>query len=184
MMIDFKKEFHTDRLYIRPSLIEDVEEMFTLTQDQEKWIYFTSDLSERDILEDWVKAGIDDETRLALTIIEKESGKIVGSTSIGNISKRDRRAEIGWTWLANAYKGKGYNKSVKLKLLQYLFEECGMQRVELKTDVLNIAARKGAEKAGFVEEGILRSHTQMVRNRRRDSIFYSVLREEWIKKEV
>jgi len=54
-----------------------------------------------------------------------------------------------------------------------------MQRVEIKTDVLNMAARKAVAKIGMVEEGILRSHTQMIRNRRRDSIFYSLLKSEW-----
>jgi len=54
-----------------------------------------------------------------------------------------------------------------------------MQRVEIKTDVLNIPARKAVAKIGMVEEGVLRSHTQMIRNRRRDSIFYSLLKSEW-----
>ena len=59
--------------------------------------------------------------------------------------------------------------------MQYLFEACGFERVELKTDVLNVPARKAMLKLGLVEEGILRSHTQMIHNRRRDTICYSLL---------
>ena len=52
-------------------------------------------------------------------------------------------------------------------------------KIEFKTDVLNIPARKGMQKVGLVEEGVLRSHTLMTNNRRRDTIYYSILRKEW-----
>ncbi len=179
-MIDFSKEFKTDALFIRPLRLEDTDEMFQLTSiDPDMWIYFTSDLSKKEDLNKWINSGVNDSSRLALTIVDLEKNKIIGSTSIGNISIRDKRAEIGWTWIAKPYQGKGYNGRVKGYLLEYLFEECHVERVELKTDVLNTPARKAMLKIGLVEEGILRNHTQMIRNRRRDTIFYSVLKEEW-----
>ena len=66
-----------------------------------------------------------------------------------------------------------------MQISKYCFEECEAVRVEFKTDVLNLPARKALKKIGIVEEGVLRSHTQMIRNRRRDTIFYSVLASEW-----
>jgi len=54
-----------------------------------------------------------------------------------------------------------------------------MQRVEIKTDALNKYARNAVAKIGMVEEGTLRSHTQLIRNRRRDTIFYGLLSNEW-----
>jgi RimJ/RimL family protein N-acetyltransferase len=51
--------------------------------------------------------------------------------------------------------------------------------VEFKTDVLNQKARKALLKIGATEEGVLRSHTLMPHGRRRDTIYYSVLRDEW-----
>jgi RimJ/RimL family protein N-acetyltransferase len=51
--------------------------------------------------------------------------------------------------------------------------------VEFKTDVLNERARQGLRNVGGIEEGILRSHMTMWNNRRRTSIYYSVLKEEW-----
>ena len=56
-----------------------------------------------------------------------------------------------------------------------------MKRVEIKTDVLNQPARKALLKMGITEEGILRSHTLMTKGRRRDTIYYSVLEDEWKK---
>jgi len=180
-MIDFNKEFKTDLLHIRPSKMDDADQLFSLTSDETLWIYFTSDLSIRKEFDYWLKTGIEDQTRLAMTVIDLSSQKMIGCTSIGNISTRDRRAEIGWTWLGKEFQGKGLNRKVKLILIQYLMEHCKMHRVELKTDVLNMPARKALEKIGFVEEGVLRSHTQMIRGRRRDTIYYSMLTEEWLK---
>jgi RimJ/RimL family protein N-acetyltransferase len=52
--------------------------------------------------------------------------------------------------------------------------------VEIKTDVLNQRARKALLKIGMYEEGVLRSHQQMHSNRRRDTIYYSIIRDEWV----
>jgi len=63
--------------------------------------------------------------------------------------------------------------------MKYAFDELKFERVEFKTDVMNARARKGLENVGGKEEGILRSHMTMWNNRRRSSIYYSVLKEEW-----
>ena len=39
--------------------------------------------------------------------------KIMGSTSFGNYSERDKRIEIGWTWLRKDFQGNGYNVQAK-----------------------------------------------------------------------
>ncbi len=64
-------------------------------------------------------------------------------------------------------------------MMQYCFEEMNFERVEFKTDVENKRARKGLEKIGGIEEGVLRSHMTMWNNRRRTSVYYSVLKNEW-----
>jgi len=179
-MVDFDKTFKTNKVILRPISLNDLEEMHPLISiDAEMWIYFTEDLADKTTLQKWIEAAVEDKKRLALTVIDISTNEIIGSTSIGNVSARDRRAEIGWTWLGKPFHGKGYNPHVKLTLLQYLFEVCNLERVEIKTDVLNMPARKAVAKIGMVEEGILRSHTQLIRNRRRDSIFYGLLRSEW-----
>jgi RimJ/RimL family protein N-acetyltransferase len=64
-------------------------------------------------------------------------------------------------------------------LLQYAFETLLLERVEFKTDVLNVQSRTALKKIGAVEEGVLRSHTLMHGWRRRDTIYYSILSREW-----
>jgi RimJ/RimL family protein N-acetyltransferase len=112
-------------------------------------------------------------------VIDKRSGKLLGSTGFGNYFPRDQRIEIGWTWLGKAFQGIGINAQMKSLMLQYAFEELEMLRVEFKTDVLNLPARQALLRLGAAEEGVLRSHTLMTQGRRRDTIYYSFLKGEW-----
>ena len=65
-------------------------------------------------------------------------------------------------------------------MMRYSFEEMTCERVEFKTDVLNERAKQGLRKIGGKEEGVLRSHMTMWNNRRRDSIYFSVIKKEWL----
>ena len=181
-MVNFERILQTDEVLLRPLLMEDFEQLADLTNDQSMWTYFTSDLSDKAVLRDWIADAIlqkENKTRLPFAVIDKASRKIVGSTSFGNISYRDKRIEIGWTWLGKEYQGKGINNQVKYLMISYCFEILDFERVEFKTDVLNKPARKALSRIGMTEEGVLRSHTLMTHDRRRDTIFYSVLKSEW-----
>jgi RimJ/RimL family protein N-acetyltransferase len=171
-----------DLVMLRPLHPDDFEAFKPLTSDPEMWTWFTHDLSNKVVLHDWVGSALkesDEGKRLACTVIEKTSGNVAGSTSFGNISKRDRRLEIGWTWLGKDFRGGRLNAEMKYLMMEYTFDYLGFERVESKTDVLNIPARKSLERCGMKEEGILRSHTLMTQGRRRDTIYYSVLKDEW-----
>jgi RimJ/RimL family protein N-acetyltransferase len=150
--------------------------------DKDLWIWFTHDLSEADVLKNWVRSAIDEthqQHKLALAIIDKNTNTLAGFTSLGNISLRDQRIEIGWTWIGRAFQGKRINDHSKYLLPSWCFGELDFLRVEFKTDVLNLPARKALTRIGAVEEGILRSHTLMTHKRRRDTIYYSILKHEW-----
>lgn len=181
-MIDFLKTLETNQILLRPLRQEDYDRFAEITDDKDLWIYFTNDLSDKDILYKWVESGvqeINDKKRLAFSVIDKQTNSLIGSTSIGNISKRDKRVEIGWTWISREFQGKGINDQTKYLLLKYCFDELDFERIEFKTDVLNRPARNALKRIGAVEEGILRSHTLMTHNRRRDTIYYSILKQEW-----
>jgi RimJ/RimL family protein N-acetyltransferase len=172
----------SDNFTLRPLSIKDLDALFRLTGDFAMWTYFTADLSDFNVLREWVKEAIEEtrqNKRIAFVPVDKKTGSVIGSTSFGNISFRDKRIEIGWTWISKEYQGKGANREIKTAMLEYCFEKLEFERVEFKTDVLNLPARKALLKLGAVEEGILRSHTLMTRGRRRDTIYYSVLKNEW-----
>lgn len=183
-MLDFQKVIHTEKVILRPMKIDDFEEMKSLTTDPKMWYYFTADLSNEVTLKKWIETAISDLKKykaLPFTIIDTRNENIIGTTRIGNISELNKRVEIGWTWISKKYQGTGINRHVKKLLFEYLFKETDTLRIEFKTDILNIPAKKGMEKVGLVKEGVLRSHTLMTNNRRRDTLYYSILKDEWKK---
>jgi RimJ/RimL family protein N-acetyltransferase len=173
----------TNKVLLRPIEANDFDEFLKLAQqDESMWEYFTLNLSDKDQLEKWMQLAFDDREaghRRPFTIIEKSSGKITGSSSLGNISLFDLRAEIGWSWLGKDFRSTGINRHAKFAMMRYAFDDLHFERIEFKTDVLNERARQGLRNVGGVEEGILRSHMKMWNNRRRTSIYYSVLKDEW-----
>jgi RimJ/RimL family protein N-acetyltransferase len=167
-----------DHILLRPLQVADFPELLKLTQDASLWTYFTHDLSTLAGLETWA-AGHFSGDRLQFVVIDKQSGKLLGSTGFGNYFPRDQRIEIGWTWLGKAFQGTGINVQMKSLMLHYAFDALGMLRVEFKTDVLNLPARHALLRLGATEEGVLRSHTLMTQGRRRDTIYNSFLKGEW-----
>jgi RimJ/RimL family protein N-acetyltransferase len=118
-------------------------------------------------------------TTLPFVTIERSSGRVVGSTRFGNYDAANRRIEIGWTWIAPQWQRTAINTEAKYLMLSHAFEKLGCVRVELKTDVLNMPSRKAMLRIGAKEEGVLRKHSLVWNGRYRDSIYYSILDDEW-----
>ncbi len=116
---------------------------------------------------------------LPFVTVDRPSGRIVGSTRFGNIDKANRRVEIGWTWLAPELQRTGANTEAKYLMLRHAFETLGCLRVELKTDALNARSRAAIARIGAREEGTLRRHMLTASGRVRDTVYYSVVDEEW-----
>ena len=165
---DLKLE--SERLLLRPLERENLPTLLELTQDPALWTYFTHDLSTLAGLEAWA-AGHFAGDRFQFVVVDQGSQQLLGSTGFGNYFPRDQRIEIGWTWLGRAAQGTGTNREMKSLMLDYAFKELGMLRVEFKTDVLNLPARRALLRLGATEEGIHRSHNLMYHGRRRDTIY-------------
>lgn len=111
--------------------------------------------------------------------VERATGRVVGSTRLGNLSPEHRRVEIGWTWLGRPWQRTALNTEAKRLLLAHAFEVLDCIRVELKTDALNEVSRAAILRLGAVEEGTLRRHMITGTGRVRDTVYFSILREEW-----
>lgn len=118
-------------------------------------------------------------TGLAFAILERATGRVVGSTRYMNISVPDARLEIGATWVARPWQRTAVNTETKYLLLRHAFEELGFRRVELKTDALNARSRAAILRIGAVEEGMLRQHAVTATGRVRDTVYFSILASEW-----
>ncbi|WP_161890565.1 GNAT family N-acetyltransferase [Pontibacter russatus] len=170
------------RVLLRPFRQEDIPALAAIALEEEIWRYMPTRISNAQELEAWVQTvteGYRLGSRYTFMIEDKATGRLAGSTSYGNISEPDKRLEIGWTWLSREYRGSGLNRHCKFLLLRHAFGELQMERVELKGDALNTRSRRAMLKIGATEEGILRSHTLMHDGRRRDTVYYSILRTEW-----
>jgi len=116
---------------------------------------------------------------LPFAIIEKKSGKAIGSTRYGNIDTTNRHVEIGWTWIARPWQRTAINTEAKYLLLTHAFETLGCIRVEFKTDSLNSQSRNALLRIGAKEEGIFRNHMIAPGGRLRHSVYYSIIDTEW-----
>jgi len=105
--------------------------------------------------------------------------EVVGSTRFYDIQRTDRRLAIGYTWLSKSAQRTAVNTETKLLMLTHAFEHWQCIRVELITDVLNQQSRTAILRLGAKQEGILRSHMLMPNGRIRDSVCFSIIREEW-----
>ncbi len=189
MNISHQLSLQSEKVLLRPLIKEDTPSFSLLVTEPSLWDYFTLELDKPGQLDKWVSIALENRSeniRIPFTIIERATGKITGSTSFGSISFFDQRIEIGWSWLAKEFQGTGINFHAKFLLLAYAFEVLKFERVEIKTDNQNERAKQALRKIGAKEEGVLRSHTQIPNSRRRDSVYFSILKNEWpeIKKNI
>lgn len=176
-------ELNNTRAQLSPLEAADIPYLESIAfQDPTLLDYSPSEIHTQAALEEYVLTALDKkkkEQRYPFIIYDKQAKQIAGSTSFGNVSSRDKRLEIGWTWIGRDYQGTGLNKACKFLLLQYAFDILGFERVEFKIDSRNQRSRKAVEKIGGILEGELRSHTTMPNGFRRNTVYYGILKTEW-----
>ncbi|NRR32708.1 GNAT family N-acetyltransferase [Oxalobacteraceae bacterium] len=171
-----------DTVKLRRITLNDREQFARIAFDDETWQYFVASVGNDAELDRFMEEAVRDTlngTRIVFAIIDRASGRIAGSTAFGNLVAGERKLEIGWSWLGREYRGSALNRATKRLLLDHAFECLLCERVEFKTDVLNLRARAGLKAIGAQEEGVLRSFNYMPGGRRRNAVFYSILKEEW-----
>lgn len=107
----------------------------------------------------WVTNALNDKLagqRVPFAIMDKSAQAAVGSTSLFDIRPAERALEIGYTWLTPT-----------------------VHRTPLKTDARNTVSQRAIERPGATREGILRRHMKLHDGFVRDTVFYSILPEEW-----
>ncbi|WP_331767513.1 GNAT family N-acetyltransferase [Embleya sp. NBC_00896] len=171
-----------DHVLLRPIVPADREALRKQAMDPDIWRYFVLLIETDAEFDAFFDAALADQAagrRVVYNVIDKPTGHTAGSMSFCSIAEPDGRLEIGWSWLGREFRGQGINRWAKFLMLEHAFERLGAERVEFKTDVLNLQARQGLRNIGATEEGVLRSFNPMPGGRRRDAIYFSVLRAEW-----
>jgi len=157
--------------------------LFEVGQDAELWQHMPSAAFSRpEQAEAWVALALGEQAAgraLPFVTIEAASGRVVGSTRFLDLRLADRALEIGYTWLGRAWLRSAVNTECKWLLLRHAFETLGAVRVQLKTDARNLRSQAAIERLGARREGVLRKHMLVQHGVHRDSVYYSIVDDEW-----
>jgi len=112
-------------------------------------------------------------------IFDRKENEYAGSTRFYDIQQSFQSTQLGYTWYGEKFQRTGLNRTCKFLLLQFAFEEWGLERVEFRADANNKKSVDAMKAIGCTVEGILRSHTPTYMDTRRNSIVLSILKDEW-----
>jgi len=158
-----------------------------LAKEAAIWKFYTYDGTNSEVLLNGFLSALaerENGTRFPFVIFHKEQNAIIGSTSFLDIQPKNKKLEIGGTWVHPDYWATAVNLECKLLLLTHCFEKLGAWRVQLKTDENNIRSRKAIEKIGGKFEGILRNDMVRDDQSKRNSAYYSIIESEWADKKT
>lgn len=150
--------------------------------DEELWRWIPTPVRTVDEMAAYIATALREQAQgvsLPFALVERKTGRPVGSTRYGNIDCTHHRVEIGWTWVARDWQRTAINTETKYLLLKHAFETLGCMRVELKTDSLNERSRAAILRIGAQQEGIFRNHMITASGRIRHTVYFSILDSEW-----
>lgn len=182
MKPDLNTSLEGGRALLRPLTKDDESLLQEIANDESLWIYGISDLSKPGELRKYIANAIADRNNgicAVWVIIDKQTNRVAGCTRLSEISWKDERGQVGWTWLGREFQGSGLNKEVKFLILDFGFEALSLNRIEFKADERNHQSRQALIGIGATREGVLREHMKLYNGYIRNTVFYSILRSEW-----
>ncbi|HEX8029383.1 MAG TPA: GNAT family N-acetyltransferase [Vicinamibacterales bacterium] len=182
-MIDPKPvTLERDGVRLEPLTPEHRDGLVAAASDGELWnLWFTSVPTPDETpkyIADALK-GHGDGHMLPWAVRDLRDNAIVGSTRYHDIVPAIDRVEIGWTWYAARCQRSNINTTCKLLLLEHAFDQLGCAVVGLRTDNFNFRSQRAIEGIGARKDGVLRHHQARRDGTVRDSVMYSVMKEEW-----
>ena len=150
--------------------------------DEELWRWIPSPVRTAEEMAAYIAIALREQAQgvsLPFALVERRTGRLIGSTRYGNIDRTNHRVEIGWTWVGREWQRTAINTEAKYLLLKHAFETLGCIRVELKTDSLNERSRAAILRIGAREEGTFRNHMITASGRIRHTVYYSIVDSEW-----
>jgi RimJ/RimL family protein N-acetyltransferase len=167
---------------LEPLTLDHVGPLCEIGLDPDLWRWTNARIDDAADLRRYIETALrerEEGRSLPFATIERASGRAIGCTRYGNIEPAHRRLEIGWTWIARDWQRTAVNTEAKFLMLRHAFETLGCMRVELKTNALNQRSRAAMRRIGCVEEGTLSKHMISERGVPRDTVYFSILDDEW-----
>jgi N-acetyltransferase len=107
------------------------------------------------------------------------AGTLVGTSGLSEVDLWNESTHIGGTLYGRRWWGSEVNPEAKMLLLAHCFDDCGLGRVKIQTDLLNTRSQAAIARLGAAREGVLRRHMRREDGSFRDTVVFSVLTSEW-----
>jgi RimJ/RimL family protein N-acetyltransferase len=146
------------------------------------WKYSLVAIDNSADLENYIQTAIDareHKTAYAFIVFDKLLNEYVGCTRFYDMQLAYQTTQLGYTWYSKKCWGTKLNENCKHLLLEFAFDQMGLERVEFRADNNNKRSIAAMQKIGCTVEGVLRNHLPMPTGKRRDSIVLSILKEDW-----
>lgn len=187
MLTDIKALAHMEslvgqRVRLRPLLASDTVALVHAASDGELWNLPFTIVPSAVTVDSYIRRALDGEaagTVMPFVIEIKETSQIVGSTRFWKIDRQNRKLEIGSTWISGSWQKTYVNTEIKLVMLRYAFETFNCVRVQFTTDEINEKSRRAILRLGAKQEGVIRHERIMPDGRKRNSVRFSIIDEEW-----
>jgi RimJ/RimL family protein N-acetyltransferase len=173
----------TARLALRPFSPEDLEGLFAFHSLPEvaRFLYWEPrDLEQvRGVLDAKLRQTVVEQEGhgLALAVVLREPGTVVGEVSLQWLSRRHRQGEIGFVFHP-AYQGRGLATEAAEVLLRLGFEGLGLHRLIGRCDALNLPSARLMERLGMRREAHF-VHNERFKGAWGDELVYAMLEDEW-----
>lgn len=167
---------------LRPLLKTDAQLLIDAAQDGELWSLSFTVVPSADTADSYIQKALKGQaegTVMPFAVTLSSDQRVIGSTRFWKIDRENRKLEIGHTWYSQSWQKTAANTESKLLLLRYAFEQLKCVRVQFTTDVLNERSQAAILRIGAVQEGIIRNERIMPDGRKRTSIRYSIIDDEW-----
>lgn len=173
-----------ERVLLRPLEEDDYTNLLPFAlNEQGLWYYSLVRADGEDGLKNYMDIAFKEKAagkEFPFIVFDKKQNEYAGSTRFYDINFLFKTIQLGYTWYGKKFHGTGLNKHCKFLLLQFAFENLGLERVEFRADARNERSIAAMKSIGCKVDGILRSNMPtMEGDVRRDSIVLSVLKEEW-----
>jgi RimJ/RimL family protein N-acetyltransferase len=113
-----------------------------------------------------------------LAFLLYDGDELAGTSAFINPDPNRGVVEIGHTYYRPKFRGTGFNRRAKAMMLKRAFD-CGIRRVEFRVDARNQRSQAAMAKLGAVREGVIRADRITWTGHVRDTVLFSILREEW-----
>ena len=160
ILFDIPEQFETERLILRAPQFGDgaavndaIKESYESLNEWMKWADHIPEIEETEANVRKHRVNFLLRDSFTFYILDKFSGKFIGSCSLVRGDWQVRRFEIGY-WIRQSASGRGYMSEAVEGLTQFAFRKLKANRIEIRCDTRNVASCRVAESCGYHLEAI------------------------------